>query len=68
VTSTVLAQATAMSAEASALSQNTTPTVTLPAQTNDAANAPLSIFEFSLLGLGAPTLLIGVLYLLLRRL
>jgi thiol-disulfide isomerase/thioredoxin len=68
VPSTVLAQAAAMSAEASALSQNTTPAIALPAQTNGTASLPLqSVYEFSLLGLGAPTLLIGVLYLLLRR-
>jgi len=68
VPSRVLAQATAMSSEASVLSQNITAPVTLPAQTNDAASLPVqSIFEFSLLGLGTPTLLLGVLYLLLRR-
>jgi hypothetical protein len=68
VPSTVLAQAAAMSAEASALSQNTIPAITLPAQTNGTASLPLqSVSEFSLLGLGAPTLLIAVLYLLLRR-
>jgi thiol-disulfide isomerase/thioredoxin len=68
VPSTVLAQAAAMSAEASALSQNTIPAIGLPAQTNGTASLPLqSVYEFSLLGLGAPTLLIGVLYLLLRR-
>ena len=68
VPSTVLTQAAAMSAEASALSQNAIPTITLPAETNSTASLPLqSVYEFSLLGLGAPTLLIGVLYLLLRR-
>jgi peroxiredoxin len=83
VPSSVLAQAAAMSAEASALSQssptscvvpttacqdNTIPSMTLPAQTNDALHIPVqSVFEFSLLGLGAPMLLIGVLYLMLRR-
>jgi thiol-disulfide isomerase/thioredoxin len=68
VPSTVLTQAAAMSAEASALSQNTIPAIALPAQTNGTASLPLqSVYEFSLLGLGAPTLLIGVLYLLLRR-
>src|SRR5665647_1348702 len=68
VPSTVLAQAAAMSAEASALSQNTIPAIALPAQTNGTASLPLqSVYEFSFLGLGAPTLLIGVLYLLLRR-
>jgi thiol-disulfide isomerase/thioredoxin len=68
VPSTVLTQAAAMSAEASALSQNAIPTITLPADTNSTASLPLqSVYEFSLLGLGAPTLLIGVLYLLLRR-
>jgi hypothetical protein len=68
VPSTVLAQAAAMSAEASALSQNTIPAIALPTQINGAASLPLqSVYEFSFLGLGAPTLLIGVLYLLLRR-
>jgi cytochrome oxidase Cu insertion factor (SCO1/SenC/PrrC family) len=80
--SSVLAQATAMSAEASALSQgaatscvvpttacldNITP-INLPAQISGTASLPVqSVLEFSLLGLGAPMLLIGVLYLLLRR-
>jgi hypothetical protein len=57
-----------MSAEASVLSQSTIPTITLPSGINSIASLPLeSVYEFSLLGLGAPTLLIGVLYLLLRR-
>jgi len=51
-------------------SQNgSAPNLTLPAaQTNGAAGLPTqSVFEFSVLGLGAPTLLVGLLYLLLRR-
>jgi alkyl hydroperoxide reductase subunit AhpC len=68
VPSTVLAQVATMSAEATALSQNAVPTIALPAQTNSTASLPLqSVYEFSLLGLGAPALLIGVLYLLLRK-
>ena len=88
VPSTVLAQASAMSAEVSALSLGgsatscVTPTsaygmsqngsvanIALPAsQTNSAASLPTqSVFEFSLLGLGAPMLLIAALYLMLRR-
>src|SRR5660397_181072 len=61
VPSTVLTQAATMSAEATALSQNAVPTIALPAQTNSTASLPLqSVYEFSLLGLGAPALLIGV--------
>jgi hypothetical protein len=68
VSLTLSDQTAAMSAEASALSQRTIPTITLPAETNSIASLPLeSVYEFSLLGLGAPTLLIGVLYLLLRK-
>ena len=68
VSSTLSDQTAAMSAEAFALSQSTIPTITLPAETNSIASLPLeSVYEFSLLGLGAPTLLIGVLYLLLRK-
>ena len=51
-------------------SQNgSAPNLTLPAaQTNGAAGLPTqSVFEFSILGLGAPALLVGLLYLLLRR-
>ncbi|MGA7076965.1 MAG: hypothetical protein WBZ42_10580, partial [Halobacteriota archaeon] len=69
VPSAVAASASTMLAEASALSQGSVPSISLPAaQTNDATKLPAqSVIEFSLLGLGAPTLLIGVLYLLLRR-
>jgi peroxiredoxin len=68
VPSTVLTQAAAMSSEATALSQNAVPPIALPAQTSSTASLPLqSVYEFSLLGLGAPALLIGVLYLLLRK-
>ena len=51
-------------------SQNVSaPNLTLPAaQINGAAGLPTqSVFEFSVLGLGAPALLVGLLYLLLRR-
>jgi cytochrome oxidase Cu insertion factor (SCO1/SenC/PrrC family) len=65
VSSTLSDQAAAISAEASALA---VPAIALPAQTTNTASLPLqSVYEFSLLGLGAPALLIGVLYLLLRR-
>ncbi|MGZ4923587.1 MAG: TlpA family protein disulfide reductase [Halobacteriota archaeon] len=68
VSSTLSDQTAAISAEASALSQSAVPTITLPAETSSIATLPLeSVYEFSLLGLGAPTLLIGVLYLLLRK-
>jgi hypothetical protein len=44
------------------------PSMTLPGAQTSATSLPAqSVFEFSLLGLGAPTLLVGVLYLLLRR-
>jgi len=65
VSSTLSDQAAAMSAEASALA---VPTIALPAQSTNTASLPLqSVYEFSLLGLGAPALLIGILYLLLKR-
>ena len=69
VPSAAAASASTMLAEASALSQGSVPSVSLPtAQTSDATKLPTqSIVEFSLLGFGAPTLLIGVLYLLLRK-
>ncbi|HYA33061.1 MAG TPA: hypothetical protein VEG65_03550 [Candidatus Bathyarchaeia archaeon] len=62
-----LAAASAIASEASALSS--VPNMTLPgAQTNSVASLPVqSVFEFSLLGLGAPMLLAGALYLMLRR-
>ena len=67
--SNTFAEASAISAEASALSQNgSVPSMTLPGAQTSATSLPAqSVFEFSLLGLGAPTLLVGVLYLLLRR-
>ena len=68
--SNAFAEATAISAEASALSQNgSVPSLTLPvAQTSSTASLPAqSVFEFALLGLGAPALLVGLLYLLLRK-
>ena len=70
VSSNAFGGASAISAEASALSQNgSVASMSLPgAQTGTTASLPAqSVFEFSLLGLGAPTLLVGVLYLLLRR-
>ena len=70
VSSNAFGGASAISAEASALSQNgSVANMSLPgAQTGTTASLPAqSVFEFSLLGLGAPTLLVGVLYLLLRR-
>ena len=68
--SAISAEATALSAEGTALSQNgSVSSMTLPGvQTGTAASfSAQSVFEFSLLGLGAPALLVGVLYLLLRR-
>lgn len=68
--SNTFVEASAISAEASAQSQNgSVPGMTLPgAQTSSAASLPAqSVFEFSLLRLGAPTLLVGLLYLLPRR-
>ena len=61
--SNTFAEASAISAEASALSQNgSVPSMTLPGAQTSATSLPAqSVFEFSLLGLGAPTLLVGVL-------